>query len=85
MEQDLIAKAIISAVFHWPDRSKIWYHVHGGRLNPDDGTLEFPLTLREKALELMKKIEDVRASRLKVDREMDEFTMALGNPEHPGH
>jgi hypothetical protein len=33
----------------------------------------------------MKKIEDVRASRLKVDREMDEFTMALGNPEHPGH
>jgi hypothetical protein len=24
-------------------------------LNPDDGTLEFPPTLREKALELMKK------------------------------
>jgi hypothetical protein len=42
-------------------------------------------TLQEKALELMNKIEDVKAGRLKVDREMDEITMALGNPEHPGH
>jgi hypothetical protein len=32
----------------------------------------------------MKKVEDVKASRLKVDREMDELIMALGNPEHPG-
>jgi hypothetical protein len=53
-------------------------------LNPDDGTLEFPPTLREKALELMNRIKDVKASRLKVDREMDELTMALRNPEHPG-
>jgi hypothetical protein len=58
--------------------------VHGGRLNPNDGTLEFPPTLREKALELMNKIENVKAGRFKVDREMDELTMALGNPEHPG-
>jgi hypothetical protein len=84
MEQDLITKGIISAVFHWPDRLKNWYYAHGGRLNPDDGTLEFPLKLQEKALELMKKIEDVKAGRLKVDREMDELTMALGNPGHPG-
>jgi hypothetical protein len=84
MEQDLIAKGIISEVFHWPERSKNWYYVHGGRLNPDDGTLEFPPTLREKAFELMNKIEYVKAGRLKVDKEMDELTMALGNPEHPG-
>jgi hypothetical protein len=56
MEQELTTKGIISAVFHWPDRSKNWYYVHGGRLNPDDGTLEFQPTLREKALELMKKL-----------------------------
>jgi hypothetical protein len=37
--------------------------------------------LREKALELMNEIEDVKAGRLKVDREMDELTMALGNPD----
>jgi hypothetical protein len=32
----------------------------------------------------MNKIEDVKAGRLKVDREMDELTMALRNPEHHG-
>jgi hypothetical protein len=32
----------------------------------------------------MNKIEDVKAGRLKVDREMDELTMALRNPKHPG-
>jgi hypothetical protein len=32
----------------------------------------------------MNKIEDVKAGRLKVDKEMDELTMALGNPEHLG-
>jgi hypothetical protein len=53
-------------------------------LNPDDGTLEFPPTLRDKALELMNKIEDAKAGRLKVDREMEELTMALGNAKDPG-
>lgn len=84
MEADLEAKGIVTAVWDWPDRSKNWYYAHGGRLNPEDGTLEFPPSLREKALELMKKIADVKAGRLKVDREIDELTMALGNPEHPG-
>jgi hypothetical protein len=32
----------------------------------------------------LKIIEDVRAGRVKVDREIDELTMALKNPEYPG-
>jgi hypothetical protein len=32
----------------------------------------------------LKIIEDVRAGRVKVDREIDELTMALKNPEHLG-
>jgi hypothetical protein len=39
--------------------------------------------LREKALELLKKIEDVKVGRLKFDKEIDELTLALRNPEHP--
>ena len=66
------------------DRSKNWYYAHGGRLNPEDGTLEFPPTLRGKALAILKNIEDVKADRLKVDREIDELTLALENSEHPG-
>jgi hypothetical protein len=32
----------------------------------------------------LKILEDVRAGRVKVDREIDELTMALKNPEHSG-
>jgi hypothetical protein len=32
----------------------------------------------------LKTLEDVRAGRVKVDREIDELTMVLKNPEHPG-
>ena len=84
MEEDLIARGIVPRVIDWPDRSKNWYYAHGGRLNPEDGTLEFPPTLHEKALAILKNIEDVKVGRLKVDREIDELTLALENPEYPG-
>jgi hypothetical protein len=32
----------------------------------------------------LKILEDVRVGRVKVDREIDELTMALKNPKHPG-
>jgi hypothetical protein len=63
---------------------KIWYYTHGGTINSKDGTLDYQPSLRETALEILKIIEDVRAARVKVDREIDELTMALKNPEHPG-
>ena len=38
--------------------------------------------IRLKGEQLAKNIEDVKARRLVVDREMDELTLALGNPEN---
>jgi hypothetical protein len=32
----------------------------------------------------LKIIGDIKAGRVKVDKEIDELTMALKNPEHPG-
>jgi hypothetical protein len=63
---------------------KNWYYTHGGTINSEDGTLDYPPSLRESALEILKILEDVRAGRVKVVREIDELTMALKNPEHPG-
>jgi DNA-binding transcriptional MerR regulator len=60
------------------------YYAHGGTINSEDGTLDYRPSLRETALEILKIIEDVRAGIVKVDREIDELTMALKNPEHPG-
>jgi hypothetical protein len=84
MEEDLLAHGTIPAVVDWPERVKNWYYAHGGTINSEDGTLDYPPSLRETALEILKKIEDVRAGRVKVDREIDELTMVLKNPEHPG-
>jgi hypothetical protein len=63
---------------------KNWYYAHGGTINSEDGTLDYPPSLRESALEILKILEDVRVGRVEVDREIDELTMALKNPEHPG-
>jgi hypothetical protein len=63
---------------------KNWYYAHRGTINSEDGTLDYPPSLQEAALEILKTIEDVRAGRVKVDREIDELTMVLRNPEHPG-
>jgi hypothetical protein len=64
---------------------KNWYYAHGGTINSEDGTLDYPPSLREYAPEILKTIEDVIGGRVKVDREMDELTMALKNPKHLGH
>jgi hypothetical protein len=54
---------------------KNWYYAHGGTINSEDGTLDYPPSLRETALDILKILEDVRAGRVKVDREIDELTM----------
>jgi hypothetical protein len=37
MEEDLIARRIVSATFNWPVRAKYFYYAHGGTLNMEDG------------------------------------------------
>jgi hypothetical protein len=84
MEEDLLAQGTIPAVVDWSKRVKNWYYAHGGTINSEDGTLDYPPSLGKAALEILKINEDVRVGRVKVDREIDELTMALKDPEHPG-
>jgi hypothetical protein len=85
MEEDLLAQGTITTVVDCLERVKNWYYAHGGTINSKDGTLDYPPSFREVALEILKIIEDVRAGQVKVDREIDELTMALKNLEHLGH
>jgi hypothetical protein len=75
MEEDLLAQGTIPGVIDWPERVKNWYYAHEGTINSEDGTLDYPPSLRETALEILKILEDVRAGRVKVDKEIDELTM----------
>jgi hypothetical protein len=66
MEEDLLAQGTIPAVVDWPGRVKNWYYAHGATINSEDGTLDYPPSLRETALKILKILEDVRADRVKV-------------------
>jgi hypothetical protein len=70
MEEDLLSQGTIPAVVDWTERVKNWYYAHRGTINSEDGTLDYPPSLREVALEILKIIEDVRSGKVKVDREM---------------
>jgi hypothetical protein len=53
MEENLLAQGTIPAVYDWPDRVNHWYYAHGGTIKSEDGTLDYPPSLREAALEIL--------------------------------
>ncbi|RCV25390.1 hypothetical protein SETIT_5G162700v2, partial [Setaria italica] len=85
MEDDIIAKGIVPATLKWPEQAKHWYYAHGGTLNPKNGSFVFGQELREAAMRLVELIKSTAEGSFVPDREKDELTMALGNPEHPGY
>jgi hypothetical protein len=84
MEADLRAKGITLGTEGWPERAKHWWYAHGGYLHPETGMC----THREKTFiptqKLIDAMAEAAAGLYRVDRENDELTRALGNPEHTG-
>jgi hypothetical protein len=73
MEEDLLTQGTIPAVVDWPERVKNWYYAHGGTINSEGSTLDYPPSLREAALEILEIIEYVSAGRVKVNREINDL------------
>src|SRR5688572_14795841 len=84
MEDDIITKGIVAATLEWSERAKHWYYAHGGKLNPEDGSFVFGQELREVAMRLVELMKATTKGSSVSNRQKDELTMALGNPEHPG-
>ncbi|KAJ1269819.1 hypothetical protein BS78_06G007200 [Paspalum vaginatum] len=84
MEADLVQKGITPATHNWSYRLKRWYYAHQGTL-AEDGSLIYK---DEKAKELTEKVMEVVEKTARGDfipnRENDELSFILGNPEHPG-
>lgn len=85
MEEDIMASGIVPATLDWPERAKHYYFAHGGKLNPDDGTLVPGDQIRETAARLVELIKATAEGTFVPDRENDELTMAQGTKQHPGH
>ena len=84
-ENDLIAKGVEPETLNWTDRCRTWFFGVGRTLDPvsrkcvwTEEQLRIPVT------RLKEYIEKAQQGTFVPDKENDELTMALGNPEHPG-
>ncbi|KAK1609754.1 hypothetical protein QYE76_033427 [Lolium multiflorum] len=87
-ENKLMNAGITPQTWDWPERSKFWLFAHGAGLDPKTGLIVAKGKWKEKIEEIVPKlitaIEQVRKGEYIPDRENDELTLALGNPEHVG-
>ncbi|KAK1686528.1 hypothetical protein QYE76_047376 [Lolium multiflorum] len=78
----------VAQTWDWPERSKFWLFAHGAGLDPKTGLIVAKGKWKEKIEGIVPKlvdaIEKVRKGEYIPDRENDELTLALGNPEHVG-
>jgi hypothetical protein len=84
MENELRNKGITLGMEEWPERAKHWWYGHGGSLDPAIGECVHRKKAFTPKTKLVKAMEDAQAGLIRVDRENDELTHALKNPEHTG-
>ena len=83
-ENDLIDKGIEPETRRWPDRCRTWFFGVGGKLDPVTGKCVWTNEkLNTPIGKLQEYIEKAQQGTFVPDRENDELTEALGNPEHP--
>ena len=87
-EAELVAKGITPQTLNWPERSKFWLFAHGAVLDPKTGLIVAKGKWKKKVETivplLIDAIDKVRKGEYHPERENDELTLALGNPEHNG-
>ena len=87
-EAQLLEAGVIPQTYDWPERSKFWLYAHGAGLDPKTGLIvakgKWKKKIEKITKELVDAIDKVRKGVYIPDRENDELTLALGNPEHVG-
>ena len=87
-EAQLLEAGVILQTYDWPERSKFWLYAHGAGLDPKTGLIvakgKWKKKIEKITKELVDAIDKVRRGVYIPDRENDELTLALGNPEHVG-
>jgi hypothetical protein len=84
MENELRNKGITLGTKGWLERAKHWWYGHGGSLDPATGECVHRKQTFTPIAKLVKEMEDAQAGLIRVDRENDKLTHALGNAEHTG-
>ena len=84
-EHDMLEKGIKPETMCWPDHCRTWFFGAGETLDPVTGKCQWTdEQLQTPVKNLRHYIDAAQRGTFLPNREKDELTMALGNPEHPG-
>ena len=83
-EAKMVAKGVIPVTIDWPDRSKTWFYGHGGKVDPTTGEIIAKANLKRASDIIIQAVQDARNGVFQPERENDELTRTLKNPEHGG-
>ena len=83
-ERNMKAAGVTPVTETWPERCRTWFYAHGGKLDPKTGEIIEQASLKEASDALLEAIKEARMGAFQPQRENDELTRALKNPEHPG-
>jgi hypothetical protein len=84
MEGELRTKGITLGTEGWTERAKHWWYGHRGSLDRATGECVHRKLTFTPTAKRVKAMGDAQAGLIRVDRENDELTHALENPEHIG-
>ena len=84
-EKEMEDASVTPETLSWPPRCRTWFYAHGGgELDPKTGKVSKKACLDGAEDKLLVAIEEARSGVFEPNRENDELTRALRNPEHPG-
>jgi hypothetical protein len=83
-EQKKMDAGVTPVTLDWPPRCRTWFYAHGRKLDPETGLIMERASLKKAQDDLLVAIEEARTGVFTPNRENDELTCALKNPEHPG-
>ena len=83
-EKEMEDAGVTLEILSWPPRCRTWFYAHGGELDPKTGNVSTRASLKGVDDAILVAIEEARSGVFQPNRENDELTRALGNPEHLG-
>ena len=83
-EQEMEDAGVTPVTRSWPPRCRIWFYAHGGVLDSKTDLVSKKASLKGGEQKILDAIEEALKGVFTPNRENDELTRALKNPEHPG-
>jgi hypothetical protein len=83
-EQELIDRGLVLEFLDWPEHAKHWFFAHGGHLDPETEKVMYGECIQAVAERFYQARSVAQSGEWQPNRDKDEQTYALRNPEHGG-